>query len=179
MHLSLKYALISFGSLASLAICAPASAACGDAALLKPSAFHDNASSLFKPVNGIVSIVGMWSVRFVLPNGGLFDFGYAQWHNDGTEILNSGSRAPSTQNFCLGVWTQEGPFKYKLNHFALGYDPAGSLNGLVNIKEEVVVIGDSYSGPFTVDVYNPSNKALVAHVAGTVFGKRVTVNSGP
>src|SRR5262245_20249003 len=38
-------------------------------------------------------IVGLWKVEFVL-DGTVFDNGFAQWHSDGTEIMNS-SRDPS------------------------------------------------------------------------------------
>jgi len=54
-----------------------------------------------------LAIVGFWKVTFVaqgnpgIPDGAVIDFGYAQWHGDGTEILNS-SRPPATGNFCLG-----------------------------------------------------------------------------
>ena len=49
-------------------------------------------------------VVGMWKVQFLV-NGGVLDFGYSQWHGDGTEILNSGARAPATENFCLYAGT--------------------------------------------------------------------------
>jgi hypothetical protein len=66
-------------------------------------------------------VVGKWKVQFLV-NGGVFDFGYRQWHGDGTEILNSDARAPSTENFALGVWKKTGDNTNKLNHFALSYD---------------------------------------------------------
>ena len=53
------------------------------------------------------SIVGMWSFNMT-PTAGPGDFGYQQWHSDGTELMNSGGRAPATQNFCMGVWRQTG-----------------------------------------------------------------------
>src|SRR5580704_2977875 len=34
---------------------------------------------------------------------GDLQFGYAQFHSDGTEFYNSGGFAPATQNYCLGV----------------------------------------------------------------------------
>src|ERR1035438_8831624 len=91
-----------------------------------------------------VSIVGMWNIQFIsmgntmhtpgIPDGAQIDFGYGQWHSDGTEFFNSGGRAPATQNFCLGVWQQTGRYTYVLNHFALSYDATtGLLNGKVNI----------------------------------------------
>src|SRR5215212_1066954 len=56
-------------------------------------------------------IVGLWQFEFTsagndgspfyIPDGAPLDAGYAQWHSDGTEIMNS-SRDPITGNVCLG-----------------------------------------------------------------------------
>lgn len=176
-------ALVAFGS---ISYASGASAACGDTRP-HPAAWQQERGSA-RP-SGLLrlasdrddfSIVGMWSVQFFVGTT-MIDFGYAQWHSDGTEIMNSGIRPPATQNFCLGVWAPDGPSRYKLNHWALSYDMNGALNGRVNIREEVVVApgGQAYSGPFSIDVYDPNTEALVQHVAGRVVGKRITVNSGP
>jgi hypothetical protein len=68
-----------------------------------------NFASAFRPA----SIVGMWDTQFIsegnttltppIPDGAVIDFGYVQWHGEGTELFNSGSRAPATQNFCMGA----------------------------------------------------------------------------
>ena len=48
-------------------------------------------------------IVGFWRVKFVskdnpgIPDDTVIDAGFAQWHSDGTEIMNS-SRPPATSN---------------------------------------------------------------------------------
>jgi hypothetical protein len=135
------------------------------------------------------SIVGMWKVQFVskgnsthnppIPDGAVVDFGYSQWHRDGTEILNSGGRAPATENFCLGVWGQTGFLTFELNHFALSYDAtSGALNANVNIREQVTLSpsGNSYTGTFTIDVFDPKGNH-VDHIAGNVTGQRLTVDS--
>jgi hypothetical protein len=127
------------------------------------------------------SIVGLWKVSFTATDGsGYTDFGYSQWHGDGTELLNSGSHAPATQNYCLGVWQQTGDRTYKLNHFALSYDfTSGVLNGKVNIREQVTLgpHGNRYSGTFTIDVYDPTGTTVVNHVTGNIVGKRITVDT--
>jgi hypothetical protein len=165
------------------AIASTASAGCGVGAIKAPASWQAAPNDASNPLlmrianQGASGIVGMWSVSF-LAGGNTIDFGYQVWHGDGTEFTNSGGRAPSTQNFCLGVWAQTGPFSYKLNHFALSYDPSGVLNARVNIKEDVVVDpkGNSYSGPFTIDVYDPKTGALLQHVGGRIIAQRVTVN---
>jgi hypothetical protein len=74
-------------------------------------------------------IVGFWKATLVsegnsgIPDGTVIDAGFAQWHSDGTEILNS-SRPAASSNFCLGIWKKTGMFHYTLNHFALSSDPS-------------------------------------------------------
>jgi hypothetical protein len=92
--------------------------------------------------------------------------------------MNSGGRAPATQNFCLGVWEKTGNSSYKLNHVALSYDAAtGALNGIVSVREWVTVdhTGNNYQGNFTIDVVDP-NKNPVGHVAGEITGERITAD---
>ena len=173
--------LMATAVLAAASTVAPAAwAGCGvNAATLKKHASWttEDSATLIPVANlGQNSIVGMWSVTLTA-GGGTFDWGYQVWHDDGTEIMNSGSRAPATENFCMGVWAQTGPFSYHLNHYALSYDAAGALNAKVLIKENVVVDGKgvTFSGPFTADIYSPAG-SLLQHVAGQIVGQRLTAN---
>ena len=135
------------------------------------------------------SIVGLWKVQLiskgntnhnpVIPDNVLIDFGYTQWHDDGTEILNSGGHSASTGNFCLGVWGKTGYLNYELNHFPISYDAAtGAIAAFINLREldTLSPSGDSYTGTFTLDVYDPSGNH-VDHLAGDVLGERLTVDS--
>ena len=131
------------------------------------------------------SIVGLWHVKFVsegtsfIPDGTVIDMGFAQWHSDGTEILNS-SRPPATSNFCLGVWEKTGRYTYKLNHFALSSDLNGNLIGPANIRENVTLdpTGRTYSGTFSIDQFDLNGNNL-AHITGNVSAARLTVDSTP
>jgi hypothetical protein len=132
-------------------------------------------------------IVGFWKVSFVAegnnggpPDGTPIDFGFQQWHRDGTEILNSGMRAPATGNFCLGVWKRTGRSKYKLNHFAISSAPDGTLIGPANVREEVVLDhdGDSFSGAFTIEQFDTHGN-LLGGVKGVVTGTRIIVDTQP
>jgi hypothetical protein len=173
-----------FVGLSALSFATNASAACGDSQLTHSAAWLDGASAgglrgllheASEDSPGNHSIVGMWSFKMAAA-GGFSDYGYQQWHSDGTEFMNSGGRAPATQNYCLGVWRQVGPSRYHLNHFALSYDSSGTPNARVNIKEDVVVnqSGTSYSGTFTIDVYDPSGTTKVAPTtSGQVTAQRV------
>jgi len=137
------------------------------------------------------AIVGFWHVKFIsegstgIPDGTPVDAGYSQWHSDGTEIMNSGGRAPITGDFCLGVWKAVGWHSYKLNHFAAAWDPtpttssaSGVLLGPAQIQEQVKLDadGDGFSGTFTIDQYDESGNAL-AHVQGTITGTRITADT--
>ena len=135
------------------------------------------------------SIVGMWSIQFIsqgntahnpsIPDGAVIDFGYTQWHSDGTELMNSGGHAPGTQNFCMGTWVRSGYFTYTLNHFALSYDAtSGNLTAKVDIREQATLdpSGNQFTGTFTIDAYDPKSGAKLDHVAGTISATRITVD---
>ena len=124
-------------------------------------------------------IVGLWYVKFTLSDNSVFDWGYAQWHSDGTEIMNSGTRAPATENFCLGVWAKTGGSTYKLKHVALSYNATTGLqDASVIIREQVTVDqgGSHFAGTFTLDVYLPDGTGPVGHVEGTITGDRITAD---
>ena len=179
MRVSMKASLLGLAALGLAAAAAPSAwAGCGDGAV-RPASWSStpNADLLTLVADqGDSAIVGMWSMQMVA-GGTRIDFGYQQFHSDGTEIMNSGGRAPATENFCLGVWAKTGAHTYHLNHFALSYDNSGALNAKVNIKEDVTVRQqNTFSGPFTIDVYDPNSGALLQHVAGQVTAQRVPLN---
>ena len=139
------------------------------------------------------SIVGMWHVKFIamgnegIPDKTEVDAGFAQWHSDGTEIMNSGGRAPSTSSFCLGVWEKTGVRTYVLNHFAISWDPApstgnpdGVILGPASIRETITLnpAGTTFSGAFTIIQYDESLDKK-AEVKGIITGTRVTVTTPP
>jgi hypothetical protein len=136
-------------------------------------------------------IVGMWRFQLVSPVAGVVDYGYAQWHSDGTEIQNSGLHAPDTSNFCLGVWQQVGPNRFQLNHFPLawtGTSGGGGTNlpaAAIQITETVKLIDyDHMSGTFTLTAYAWDGSdglnvgaMLGSPLKGTVTATRVTIFS--
>ncbi|HEX6785103.1 MAG TPA: hypothetical protein VF098_10685 [Sphingomicrobium sp.] len=160
---------------------ATSASACATDALVHSTSLQDQQSAamlLHRADFDNRTIVGMWAFTMT-PTAGPGDFGFQQWHSDGTELMNSGVRAPATENFCMGVWRQTGAGRYHLNHQALSYDAGtGQLNARVTIKEDVLVdpSGNSYSGQFSLDVYDPSGKTQVAHQQGQVTAQRVRPN---
>ncbi|MGH7969009.1 MAG: hypothetical protein ACREIC_09820, partial [Limisphaerales bacterium] len=112
------------------------------------------------------------------PAGVVVDHGFATWHADGSEIMNSGKPAVGG-DFCMGTWAQTGPKTFSLNHYALNWgnalnpDPNNPQDfiGPVNIRENITLAqgNNSYSGAFTLDQYAPDGTTLLAHVQGTVW----------
>ena len=144
-------------------------------------------------------IVGLWKISMIsdgvppnpVPEGATVDFGTVQWHDDGTELMISGGRAPSTGDVCMGVWEQIGPHTYKLKHIALAWvsaDTPPSMGGPgpspsqflgPAIIQQVVTLDKSrtsYQGSFTLDQYNADESTLLVHVSGTITGTRVTAD---
>ncbi len=147
----------------------------------------ESASSEQRGGQASARIVGMWEIQLIsegntnhtpaIPDGVLIDFGYTQWHSDGTEIQNSAG-VPGG-GFCLGVWGQTGFLTYELNHFPIAFNPTtGQVANYINIREQVTLSpsGDSYTGTFTENVYDPKGNQ-VDHVVGNVVGTRMTVDS--
>lgn len=160
----------------------------------------------FRPFDN-AAITGLW--RFTLTSDGqspapappanvLVDSGFVTWHDDGTELMNSG-RAPVSGSFCMGVWKQTAAYTYKLNHWALswiphyepgqtnswitnpdgssvgGVDEAFNYFGPTNIEETLTLSkdGNQYTGTFKLTQY-------VAAPANTEppLGVDVTKNAG-
>jgi len=151
------------------------------------SSLNALASQKNKSEDSDASIVGFWHVVFTsegttnppIPDGAVVDNGFAQWHSDQTEIMNS-SRPPATGNFCLGVWEKTGRSTYVLNHFALSFNPDGSMMGPANIRESLTLSADgrSYSGTFSIDQYD-THLNLLAHIVGNIAATRVTIDTQP
>ena len=127
------------------------------------------------------SIVGLWKIQLVsknnagIPDGTVLDDGYATWHADGTELMNS-SKPPITSSFCMGVWKKTGRSTFQLNHVALSWDPTGTtFVGPANIRETVTVTehGNAYEGVFTITQYSIDGTTVLDKVGGTVKGTRI------
>lgn len=143
-------------------------------------------------------IIGLWRFSLVsdgtaypapIPYGAIVDFGTTQWHSDGTEIMFSGSRPPSTGDVCMGVWKKTGPNTYKLKHIALAWisadtpPPLGPRSPAVfvgpAIITELVTLDrsrNSFEGSFTIDQYAQDETTLLEHVAGRVKATRISVD---
>lgn len=193
---SIRPAIVSIvgAAVATIGVASAASANCVD---LQPKAAPGKQALSFRAAGAVgtprddqgAPIVGLWQFTFTssgnnhapfnIPDGAILDMGFAQWHSDGTEIMNS-SRDPVTGSFCLGTWASEGHQTYRLNHFALSWDNTGKfctpqapatncMVGTANIKLVVTIDprGDNYEGSVTIDQYDTDNHLMFrlgAHV---------------
>ena len=192
MRISLKSTALGLAAFGALAIAAPSAwAGCGDVAAKSPAVFEKGRADhglLIRVANGVTpaapsSIVGLWAIQLTA-GGQQVDFGYSEWHSDGTEIMNSGGHPASTGNFCLGVWAQTGPNSYHLNHFALAYNPnnwqspGGGLMAKINLTEDVVLDPRSnrFTGSFHQEGYDPTTGAVIPmfHAVGQIAVQRIT-----
>lgn len=141
------------------------------------------------------SIVGMWHVVFTATTlngqpagpGMVVDNSLVVWHQDKTEIMNSG-RPPQDGNFCMGVWEKTGTLTYKLNHFAWagnnyvpGQTPEGVVGapiGPVQYKESVRLDPDGkhYTGTFTLQQYDTTGGIAITFT-GNLKATRVTIDT--
>lgn len=192
MNHGTRRACVAITLLASLTLFTTAvKAECGSypqaGAKLKPQSWTPNdreSTSLMLTEQNSDGIVGLWRVTLTskgntalgIPDGATLDHGFAQWHSDGTEIMNS-NRQPVTGSFCLGVWKKIGAAKYRLNHFAISFDD-GIHQGYANIREEVVLSqdGGSFSGSFVIANYDlHGNPGPV--ITGEITATRVKLNT--
>ena len=104
-------------------------------------------------------IVGMWEFRFDGPPlpPGLADFGFQQFHADGTEMMIS-LGVPPSGGVCQGVWQKIGKSTYTLNHIAGTYVDPDPMVGGIRLHFHVVITvdpsGDTYSGEYTASAYH-------------------------
>lgn len=154
------------------------------------------------PLRFLAPISGLYAITLTAegnPPGGpqdgkTMDQGYGLWNADGTEMMNSGRPAAST-NFCMGTWAQTGPRTYTLNHFmmswgqeivvdqttASGYSILNDGPVFGNIRETVTLSrdGNSYTGSVALTNYDPVTGQPIptASFVGTVTGTRLTIDS--
>lgn len=146
----------------------------------------DGAATLIQVADSVDPIVGLWNVKFIsegndgIPDGTVIDNAFTEWHSDGTEFMNSGLRSPASSAVCLGVWQSLGGGIYKLNHFAMSWDPSNTTApiGPANIRENITLArdGNAFSGKFSIDQYDSSGN-LLAHIHGNLAAHRIDINT--
>lgn len=155
------------------------------AASLASPAANSAATKAENVLQRLEPITGLWQFTFTskgnvgIPDGVPLDAGFVTWHADGTEIMNSG-RAPQTSSFCMGAFRHTSVHGYKLNHYALSWDPTGTVFvGPTNIREELQLDrgSNTYSGTFAITQFGADGSSVLAHVTGVVAASRLTADT--
>ena len=119
--------------------------------------------------NGGGAIVGQWQVLMTAfpgtNNEFVFDFGFQQFHNDGTELMISGGVPPMIGNVCIGAWERDASGVIRLRHMTWNW--AGNE-----------VLGDLPTGYFWLEVTLRTNSQGNAY-AGTWQAASYDLGSGP
>ena len=114
-------------------------------------------------------IVGQWQVLMTAfpgtNNEFIFDFGFQQFHADGTELMISGGVPPSIGNVCIGVWERGAGGAIRLRHMTWNF-----VGG--------EVLGDLPSGYFLLDVTLRPNSQGSAY-EGTWKAASYDLGAGP
>ena len=176
----LSVALLSAAVLAASAI--EARAACMARGASKPSALT-GAARLARPgatpilagaaqgagANGAGPIVGQWQVLMTAfpgtNNEFIFDFGFQQFHSDGTELMISGGVPPTIGNVCIGAWERSAGGEIRLRHMTWNW--AGNE-----------VLGDLPTGYYLLEVTLRTNSQGTAYT-GTWRAASFDLGTGP
>ena len=114
-------------------------------------------------------IVGQWQVLMTAfpgtVNEFVFDFGFQQFHNDGTELLISGGVPPTIGNVCIGAWERDAAGVIRVRHMTWNW--AGNE-----------VPGDLPTGYFWLEVTLRTNSQGTAY-AGTWSAASYDLGAGP
>jgi hypothetical protein len=136
----------------------------------------ENVFQLLEPITGLWQFTFTAKGNVGIPDGTQLDAGFVTWNADGTEIMNSG-RAPPTSNFCMGAFRHTSVHGYRLNHYALAWDPTGTVFvGPANIREQLQLDrgGNTYSGTFSLTQFGTDGSTVLAHFTGVVAASRLT-----
>jgi hypothetical protein len=119
--------------------------------------------------NGGGPIVGQWQVVMTAfpgtPGEFIFDFGFQQFHADGTELMISGGVPPTIGNVCIGAWERGAGGAIHLRHMTWNW------NG-----DEV--LGDVPTGYFLLEVTLRPNSQGTAY-SGTWRTASFDLGTGP
>ena len=119
------------------------------------------------------SIVGLWHTHFIVGNQTIQE-AFQIWNAGGTEVHNP-NVDPRGGTVCLGAWRQDSRQTFRLTHRVWNHDTDGNFLGTIRLTEVVGLgdRGDTYSGSFTLDFYDPSGSFQFS-VTGDVVAERIS-----
>jgi hypothetical protein len=117
-------------------------------------------------------IVGTWSVQVTVKvPPGQPTFPALLTFSPGGGVVETESDAPGTG---LGSWEKIGDHQYQFAFETFIFDNKGQPGGHVIVRNQVTVNGDTASGPFKFDVFDPTGK-IVQSGSGTATATRFQI----
>jgi hypothetical protein len=164
--------LLAASAIDARAACTPPGAAKlslpnGAAKLLRPGATPALAAAQGNGANGGGPIVGLWQVVMTDTQLGVIDFGFQQFHSDGTEFMTSGGVPPTIGNVCIGAWERGAGGVIRLVHVGWNFDPVLGLG-----------LGVMPTGYFYLEVTLRTNSRGTAY-SGTFRAASYDLGAGP
>jgi hypothetical protein len=128
---------------------------------------------------GEASIVGLWHIQFLSPDGEVVNEGFDQFHSDGTEILNDihqPTPANGSGTICLGVFESKGNGTYGVMHRFWIIDDQGNPTGSGVLLETIVLDNNrALHGSFAAISYDfYGNEA--SKEEGSLEAERITLD---
>ena len=170
---------------AAVVLCAsplPSLAQCGKTDLTRTHnsaklAHEGSQAANFQQTSRSRSIVGLWHVTYLAPDGSTVYESFDQWHSDGNEFEVS-DLGPGV--LCQGTWKVNSMGGVQLFHIGWNYDPMNNnaLAGTFTIRQtnKVSEDGNTYHGTFELKNYDlGGNHIPDQDVSGTVTATRLTV----
>jgi hypothetical protein len=150
------------------------SAMAGEAASVPSQSHPIQLDSESSRDNDDSSIIGLWHIRFIVaikPSRKRSSSGMWAAPKFTTRML-----IPRQGTSAWGVEAKASDGTYKLVHRVWNYDASGNFMGTIHLSETRTLghHGNTHSGSFTLDFYDPSG-ALLFEVAGSVVGERISV----
>jgi hypothetical protein len=142
-------------------------------------------------------ISGLWRTVFTAtsPFEGVYDEGFQQFHEDGTELMISRGVPPDLGNVCIGVWKRDAGGVIKLRHttwnwtgqsvfsddpdqaFANAFSNMPTGHVLLNVTLRTNSAGTTFSGTWTAAGYDDDGNLIDGSEAeGTVEAERIAAD---
>jgi hypothetical protein len=115
------------------------------------------------------AILGTWDVRVTV--NGQAPFPALLTFNRGGGVVETESDQPGTG---LGAWQRTGANTYAVAFKTFIFTPTGDPGGWVVVRSMVTLTGDTLSGPFKFDVFDPTGK-VVQSGSGTATATRFAI----
>ena len=127
--------------------------------------------------NSAPTLVGAWSID-VTPTLRPAFVSVGTFSADGTLTNISVPSLVVPESAGYGEWVRIGQHRFAITFHTVVSDGAGNLSARGKVRATLTVAGDTVTGVFQVDYFDPSG-GLIASDTGTVQGRRLRVEALP